>query len=336
MANIRDIAASCKLSVATVSKALNGYSDVNEVTRARVLDAAKRLGYFPNAQARSLKTSRSYQLGVLFIDENNNGLTQYFFAKVLNSFKMEAERLGYHITFITKKLGNAELSYLQSCRHIGVEGVCLACIDFDQPEVTELDNSGLPLVSIDYILKNSPAILSDNRNDMASMVRYVSEHGHKRIAFVHGPPSRVTSERLRGFNDAMKEIGNTIYPELMVESPYTDAKKAFDAVTRLLQLEDRPTCIFLPDDSCSFGAIEAISKFGLRFPEDVSLVGYDGIRFTQMMSPNLTTMRQDAEGIGMAAARALINNIEAPEHKHKTPVIVSGQLLPGGSVSKIN
>src|SRR5690554_5001711 len=115
MANIRDIAASCKLSVATVSKALNGYSDVNEATRARVLEAAKRLGYFPNAQARSLKTSRSFQLGVLFIDDNYNGLTQYFFAKVLNSFKMEAERLGYHITFITRRLGSAELSYLQSC-----------------------------------------------------------------------------------------------------------------------------------------------------------------------------------------------------------------------------
>lgn len=336
MANIRDIAASCKLSVATVSKALNGYSDVSEVTRARVLDAAKRLGYFPNAQARSLKTSRSFQLGVLFIDENNNGLTQYFFAKVLNSFKMEAERHGYHITFITKKLGSTDLSYLQSCRHIGVEGVCLACIDFEQPEVAELDNSGLPLVSIDYILKNSPAILSDNRNDMASMVKYVYERGHRRIAFVHGPPSRVSSERIRGFTDTLKQLGLEMDPELMIESPYTDAQKAFEAVSRLIKLKNRPTCIFLPDDSCSFGAIEAINKQGLRFPEDISLVGYDGIHFTQMMSPHLTTLRQDAEGIGMAAAKALINNIESPDHKHMTPVVVSGKLLPGESVNMLN
>ncbi|MBR1724967.1 MAG: LacI family DNA-binding transcriptional regulator, partial [Ruminococcus sp.] len=110
MVSLKDISARCNLSVATVSKALNDHKDVSAATKERKIKTAKEMGYFPNSQARALKTNRTFNLGVMFTDEAGRGLTHEFFAKVLNSFKTEAEQLGYDITFINKNIGGRHMS----------------------------------------------------------------------------------------------------------------------------------------------------------------------------------------------------------------------------------
>ena len=332
---IKEVSARCGLSVSTVSKALNNYSDVSEATKELVLRTAKEVGYHPNSLARALKTNRTYNLGVLFVDDNNSGLTHNYFAAVLDSFKTEAERQGYDITFINHNIGRMNMTYLEHCRYRNVDGVCLACVDFFAPEVIDLIASDLPIVTIDHVFNNRTCILSDNLSGMRDLIRYVYDQGHRRIAFVHGMRSAVTESRITGFYRTMRELNLSIPPEYLVECAYTNPFSANKAVTRILQLPVRPTCILLSDDYAALGGIEAIHAAGLSIPQDISIAGYDGIELMQLLKPKLTTIRQDTKRIGTEAAVRLIDRIENPQTAGSDIVVVEGKLLPGETVRTI-
>ena len=151
MVSLKTIAERCGVSTATVSKALNDHKDISEATRKRVRQVADELGYFPNAAARALKTNRSYNIGVLFEEEAGRGLTHEYFSGVLNGLKKQAEKLGYDITFINTCFENRKMSYYDHCRYRNFEGVAIVCADFNEPDVVELMNSELPVVTIDYV-----------------------------------------------------------------------------------------------------------------------------------------------------------------------------------------
>ena len=186
MASIKDIAKACGVSVATVSKALNGHNDISQATKEKVREAARQMGYMPNSAARALKTNRTYNLGVLFVDEAQSGLTHEFFAAVLDSFKRHAESRGYDITFINHNIGHGHSSYLEHCRYRGVDGVIAACVQFDDPEVVELAYSNLPLVTVDHVFNNRAAVLSDNVEGVQQLVDQLTALGHERIAYITG------------------------------------------------------------------------------------------------------------------------------------------------------
>mgnify|MGYP003196455905 CR=1 FL=1 len=217
MASIKDIAKACGVSVATVSKALNGHNDISQATKEKVREAARQLGYMPNSAARALKTNRTYNLGVLFVDEAQSGLTHEFFAAVLDSFKRHAEGRGYDITFINHNIGHSHSSYLEHCRYRGVDGVIAACVQFDDPEVVELAYSNLPLVTVDHVFNNRAAVLSDNVDGIRHLVDQLTALGHERIAYIHGEQhSAVTQKRLVGFYRACAAHGITVPDEYVI------------------------------------------------------------------------------------------------------------------------
>ena len=133
MVSMKDIAKACNVSVATVSKALNGQQDIGEETRERIRRTADEMGYMANAAARALKTSRSYNIGVLFVDPMRSGLAHEYFSAVLDSIRVESERCGYDITFINRNVGRRQTSYLQHCLYRGVDGVVIASVDLTIP-----------------------------------------------------------------------------------------------------------------------------------------------------------------------------------------------------------
>ncbi len=332
---IKEVSAKCGVSVSTVSKALNNYSDVSAKTRELVLKTAQEVGYHPNSLARALKTNRTYNLGVLFVDDNLSGLTHNYFASVLDSFKSEAERRGYDITFINHNIGRNRMTYLEHCRYRNVDGVCLACVDFFAPEIIELIAADLPIVTIDHVFNNRTCILSDNVNGIRDLVRYVYDQGHRRIAYVHGLRSAVTESRVTGFYRTVKELGLAIPPEYMVECAYHNPKSASEAVSRLLTLPVLPTCILMSDDYATLGCIEAIRTAGLKIPEDISIAGYDGIPLMQLTQPKLTTIAQNTTRIGVEAAISLIERIEHPQTAGSGIIVVEGKLLEGETVQNI-
>lgn len=334
MVSMKDIAQRCGVSVATVSKALNGQPDVGEDTRRRICEVAAEMGYMTNSAARALKTNRTYHLGVLFIDERRSGLAHDYFSSMLESFKVEAESRGYDITFINQNAGGRHSSYLQHCLYRGVDGVMIACVDFTDPAVRELVESGIPLVTIDHVFNNRLAVVSDNVGGMEALVRHVCEKGHRKIAFLHGERTTVTENRITGFYRACEQYGLEIPDEYIRECVYHDPERCAQATRELLALPERPTCIIFPDDYSYIGGLNVLNEAGLRVPEDISVVGYDGIHLARVLK--LTTFYQDTQTLGATAAARLIQLIERPRTTVMEKTLVPGRLLPGTSVKDLN
>lgn len=336
MISMRDIARMCGVSVATVSKALNDYSDVGEGTKQRIKKIAEEAGYFPNSSARALKTNRTYNLGVLFVDGSQSGLTHDFFAAVLDSFKVQAESRGYDITFTNCNINNRRMSYYEHCRYRGVDGVVIACIDFYNPNVQQLIHSDLPVVTIDHVFDNRAAVLSDNVSGMEELTEYICSRGHRKVAYIHGEDTSVSRNRISSFYRTMVGKGINVPDEYMRECYYRDSVTAKELTHELLSLQVPPTCILYPDDFAALGGINAIKERGLRIPEDISIAGYDGIMISRVLEPRLTTVAQDTVEIGRAAADALIRLIENPKTALIEHQVIKGKLVEGESVKNLN
>lgn len=337
MVSLKDIAGRCGVSVATVSKALNDHSDIGADTKERIRQTAKELGYVPNAAAKSMKTNRTHNIGVLFMDDANSGLQHDFFASVLESFKRGVEKEGYDITFISNdRTRPGRTSYLTHAKYRRFDGIIIANVHFGDPEVIELIRSDIPVVTIDHIYNDTTTILSDNVGGMAELVDYAVASGHRRIAYIHGADSSVTRTRLVTFNRKMEEHGIKVPDEYIMESPYRDTHGAYEATLKLLELDEKPTCIFYPDDYAAYGGMRGIAEKGLKVPDDISVVGFDGIKVARHIRPRLTTYRQDTDELGTQAAKNLIELIERPKTTLVQQVVVKGRLLEGDTLKNLN
>ena len=338
MVSMKDLAAACNVSIATVSKALNDQHDVSAKTKEMVRKKAKELGYFPNSAAKALKTNRSHNIGVLFVDETQSGLTHDFFANVLDSFKRTIELRDYDLTLVNcSKMHSNSMTYLERARYRGFDGVAIACIDFKDPEVIDLVDSNIPVITIDYIFNNRIAVISDNVKGMRDLVTYVYEMGHRKIAYIHGnDSSSVTQARISSFFTTCTQLGIEVPDEYIKKADYRDTEGTYLRTMELLNLSDPPTCILYPDDFAGFGGINAIRERGLQIPGDISVAGYDGIRIGRHIEPKLTTIRQDTEQIGKLAAENLIKLIEHPRSTIIRPIVVEGELYKGSTVKDIN
>ncbi|GHU72065.1 LacI family transcriptional regulator [Clostridia bacterium] len=335
---IREVSKRCGLSISSVSKALNNYPDVSDETRAMVLKVAREIGYFPNALARGLKTNRTYNLGVLLDDELGDSLTHTFFAVVLNAFRRAAERHGYDITLINRNMGDEPLSYLHHCKHRNLDGICLMCVDFANPEVLELTRSDIVSVSIDHPFDGIAGVNSDNRGGMRLLVDHVVEKGHRKIAYLHGTPSFVTDERVSGFRKAMSDAGVSVREEWLIPSHYHSTVHAYETVRRLFSPDysaEKPTCLLMTDDVCALGALDAIRSLGMLVPQDVSIAGYDGVEMIQKIHPRLTTIQQNTHWLGTRAAELLLERIENPGLSAPPIEWASVTLVEGETVRRI-
>lgn len=334
MVSMKDISNACHVSVATVSKALNDRGDISKETKERICQVAKEMGYLPNSSARALKTNRSYNLGVLFADEARSGLTHSYFSHVLESFRQEAEKNGYDITFINNRANDGTFSYYEHSRYRGVDGVVIACVNFESEEVQELMNGDLPVVTIDYVINNQTCILSDNVQGMEELVSYIIACGHTKIAYIHGADSAVTQNRIATFRHVMEKHGIEVPASYIKEGVYHAPEVSAGLTEELLSLQERPTCIIYPDDFSCFGGINVIQRSGMKIPQDISVAGYDGQRIAQVIEPRITTYKQNTEELGRLAAKKLIERIEKPESSVIERVAVKGKLIRGKSVRR--
>lgn len=336
MVAMKDISVACGVSVATVSKALNDHKDIGEETKKRIRQIAKEMGYVPNSASKALKTRRTYNIGVLFIDEALSGLTHDYFSYVLDSFKKTVEQQGYDVTFINCcKTRTNKMSYLEHSRYRGFDGVVIACVDFYDPEVLELVQSNIPVVTIDHLFHNRIAIISDNVKGMRDLLTFVYQKGHRRIAYIHGTDTAVTQSRLSSFYKTTQELGLDIPDEYIKAAAYRDTDATFAKTMELLDLPNPPTCILYPDDFSSYGGINAIKDRGMNIPQDISVAGYDGIRIGRHLEPQLTTLRQDTAQIGAQAAENLIQLIENPKTTLARVVVIEGEVFEGKTVGAI-
>ena len=214
-----------------------------------------------------------------------------------------------------------------------MDGVVIACVDFTDPRVRELAESDLPLVTVDHVFNNRLAVVSDNVQGMETLVRYAYGKGHRKIAFLHGEKTSVTQNRLVGFFRACEELGLELPEEYVRESAFHNPDRCAQDTLALMNLPERPTCILFPDDYSYVGGMNALRQMGIRVPEDVSVMGYDGIHLARVIG--LTTYWQDNREIGRIAAERLISLIEHPKTTLVDRIMVSGRLLEGTTVKEL-
>ncbi len=337
MSTIYDIAKACGLSPATVSKALSGAPDVSMSTRNKVRQAASLLDYIPDGRAKGLSQNRTWTICVLCQDGSEMGLRHYLFAGIIESFKSVVERHGYDIVFISNQVGKMGLSYCGHCRYRKADGVFIVNANYASEEVAELLESELPKIAIDYADKSIGGVMTDTVKSMALLYDHLYDLGHRHIVYMHGEDRYITRARINGLRKAMAHRGELLKQEDLVQSKYYSLEGGYQSMREVLARSERPTAVIASDDYSALGAIKAVQEAGLSVPEDISMVGFDGIEITQMFTPRLTTIRQDTTGMGAKAAERLIKQIlglgngSEPEN-----IILEPQLLIGSSCRHID
>jgi len=311
MVTIKDLSKMSGYSVTTVSKALNDYTDISQKTKDKILKLAADMAYIPNASARSLITQKSYTIGIIFDEITGLGLQHPLFSRILESFKSVAESEGYDIMFLSNTVNGKDGTYLQHSIRKQVEGVFVLCTDFNSHELVDLYRSKLPMVTLDFEQSDILNITSNNRTGISQAIQYLYDLGHRKIANIHGSDrTYIGGQRKDIFLDVMRDIGLDVPPQYMVEGPLFSKEDGYLAMQKLLKLNTLPTAVFAASDMMAIGAIEAIQEAGLNVPNDLSVIGFDGIELGQLIHPRLTTIRQDSRKIGAIAAHQILEMID--------------------------
>jgi LacI family transcriptional regulator len=293
---------------------------VSTATRERVLAAAHSLDYAPSAAARTLVGRRSQLVGViLFTGLEHPDIGHPFFQDVLVGLKHGIGAAGYDVLlFATERPesdSNGAHSYLGRARHHRVDGVVLMGVDRDDPEVAKLVEADVPLIGVDLEVSGPRAsyVSSDNVGGARLAVRHLHALGHRRIATIAGPQdSKPGADRLVGFRAELQALGIESQPGYeRIGDWYTESGER--AMEALLTLPEPPTAVFAAADLMAVGAMKAARDAGVDVPADLAVVGFDDIQLASLLHPALTTIHQDKVGLGRAAARALVEQIENPD-----------------------
>ncbi len=302
------VAALAKVSIATVSRALNQVSTVDPKLKKRVLKAANELGYVPNTQARALVSGRSYLLGILISD-----ITNPFFPELIDGFEKKAVELGYEVLIGS---ANDDFRQIDSCvqrmLQRKVDGVAIMTFGMEEPLIERLAAKGIPMTFIDEAPSETSAISIkiDYDAGINEAVQHLAVLGHRRIAFISGSSSiHSARERRTSFLRATKSIGLIPAPTHLVESDHT-VEGGIRATEVLLSSADRPTAIVCSNDLTALGVMHAAFANGLRIPDDLSLIGFDDISISRHLLPPLTTVHLSRTELASVAIESLRDRIE--------------------------
>ena len=335
MLTIKDIAKKAGVSVATVSKVMNGYDDIGEATKEKVLKIIKDNNYRPNANAQSLRTNKSFLVGLFFKDHQDSGVKHPFFRGIISGLEEKLLENNYDMILFSANWED-QFSYLEKCQFRNVDGAILMGMPKDDPKLIELLNAKIPSVFIDLDISDERAsyIISDNEEGARKAVRHLAELGHQKIATIEGEEITVpTQKRLAGYKAEMEAQNLEIRDEWMVQGRFS-VDGGYEAMKEILTLKDRPTAIFCQGDEIAVGAMQAIKEAGLKVPDDFSIVGFDDIEISQYLNPALTTIRQKKEEMGIEAADMVIELINNLEEKVE-PEIIDTELILRNSTRKI-
>jgi len=336
MVTIKDVALRSGYSITTVSKALNNYSDISVKTKHKILDLCDEMGYIPNLSARSLVTQKSYTIGIIFEALTGVGLEHPLFSKILESFKSIVETSGYDIMFLSKNMGKQNGSYLQHSKSKQVEAIFVLCGQFDKPEMSDLYKSDIPTLVIDYGYAGVLNVTSNNKSGVFQAVKYFKELGHKSIANIYGgQKSYIGKQRKAYFKEALKKYSLDYNEDFIVLGKAFSKEDGYKAMNKLLELEKQPTAIFCASDMLAIGAIQAIRQAGKSVPEDYSIIGFDGIDLGQIITPRLTTIKQDTYKMGILAANHILQMIQDKTKVNVGETFTVDTYLISGETTKV-
>lgn len=336
MSTIREVAARVGVTVGTVSRALNGYADVSAKTRARIIQVAKELNYVPNATARSLSSKKPPNIGLIvsgLLDAEN--LQNTFISHTMQGvFRYASQERLEVAMYMADSAEQRDRSLTQFCRGHNLAGVVVSGMRVDDPYLSELVEAGVPTVAIDIPIEGEAAgwVSIDNTQATYELVRSLTDQGHRSIAVIDGRvDAAVCTMRLAGTRRALEEVGEAIHEETHRFAAFKE-EDAYRETRALLATDAGRACtaIVCFSDTMALGAMRAIREAGHRIPEDISVVGFDGLPVSAWTAPTLTTVRQDMAQMAYEAAsmlHAIMRGESSPGYR-----ALPHQLLLRGSI----
>lgn len=314
---IRDVARMAGVSTGTVSNVLNRPDIVADATRQRVLDAVGSTGFIRNTQAYQLRGGRSHTVGVVVLDVSNP-----FFTEMFRGAESRLHVEGYVLMLAsTDDSIEREADFVRAMEEHRVEGVLITPAASDLVSLAGLRTRGIPTVLMDRKAAADEfcSVTVDDVRGGELAARHLFESGHERVAFVNGPTSiRQCRDRRQGVRKAVRAITKSHAVEVTELSVAAlTVRHGEEAVERVMALSPRPTALMCANDLLALGALRGLAARGVRIPGDLAVVGYDDLIFGSMLSPPLTSIRQPARELGIAAAELLLDEVRNPDHRHR-------------------
>lgn len=304
---IKDVAREAEVSVATVSRALNGRGNVAPEVRANVQKVAARLRYVPHSAARSLITRRTQTIGALLPDMHGE-----FFSELIRGVDRAARGQGYHL-LLSSSHGDAEETAAALQAMLGrVDGLLIMSPHADPGFIEEHLPESLPAILLNPVHGHTrlPALAVDNRAGAFLMAQHLVRCGHREIAFISGPKDNIDAEeRLQGYLEALEALLPGTRPQI-VAGDFTE-ESGYRAGSQIASQRVHPQAVFAANDSMAIGCLFALGEAGLSVPDQIALAGFDDIPTARFTQPPLTTVRVRIADLGSRALDQLVAQLAA-------------------------
>jgi DNA-binding LacI/PurR family transcriptional regulator len=321
-----DVARLANVSQSAVSRTFSPGGSVSEETRARVLEAAKTLGYRPNVIARAMISGHSRLIAIMVAYLDNQ-----FYPVVLEQMSRALQERGYQVLLFMTDTGNQD-QVVQKMLQYQVEGIVMASATLSSSLARECADTGTPVVMFNRYVPSSPtsSVTSDNIEGARQLAHFLIAGGHRRIAFIAGQEDSSTSrDREAGFYKGLAERGMTLAGRAVGGYSFEGAAAAARA---LLSGRDRPDAVFVANDHMAFSVMDVVrGELRLRIPEDISIVGYDDVPEAGWAGYNLTTVSQPSAAMVEATVTILLDQVEQREVSRRAAVLPA-RLVVRGSV----
>jgi LacI family transcriptional regulator len=327
VATINDVAARAGVSTATVSRALNGKSTVDPELAARVLDAARELGYQPNGPARNLRRQAAAVIALIISDVENP-----FFTAIARGVEDVAQGVGYSVVLCNSdESADKERRYIDVAIQERVAGVIVSPTS-TATNVDLLTGRGTPVVAVDRPLpdRTSDMVLVDTRLAAMQATEHLITQGYHRIGCITGPSGvRTADDRLSGYRDALRAAKLRGSPRLVRRTEFK-AAGAHKAAQDLLAQPEPPDALLVANSSMAIGVLQALGEHAHRPGRDIGVVAFDDVPWAILVDPPLSVVAQPAYEIGTVAAQLLLARIADP-HRAPTVTTLGARLIERGS-----
>jgi LacI family transcriptional regulator len=297
----------------TVSRVINGQTNVRPETRERVLRAIEEVGYSPNAAARALNRNKAHSIGIV-LTQFQQTLSAPYFVQLIFAMEKLLTWYKYDLVLVSSS-HRPERGYVDLYRERKVDGLVVMAPPVEATYLDDVADAGVPTVVVHgrTDLPGMSFVDADNYDAVVQLLQYIMELGHERIGFVTGDLNVLNAtDRLRAYRDTLAEARLPADETLIFRGDWT-ARAGYDALEYFLTLKERPTSVVCSNDHMAIGMLKAAHEQGVRIPGQLSLAGFDDIDMASFVTPMLTTVRQPLDQIGREAVDALLTTIHNPD-----------------------
>lgn len=329
---IYDVAREANVSMATVSRVVNGNPNVKPSTRKKVLETIERLGYRPNAVARGLASKKTTTVGAIIPD-----ISSMFFADLARGIEDIATMYKYNIILANSDRNkDKELQLINTMLEKQVDGILFMGGHISEEHIRQFESASVPVVlASTYDGSNTiPSVNIDNEKAAYEATKFLLDQGNEQPAFVYGhDDTDIAQFKFNGYKRALQEAGRPFIEDYVINVDYSYAS-GIKAVKKLMSLDKKPTAVFVASDEMALGVIHGAQDLGYKVPEDLEVFGFNNTRLATMVRPTLSTIVQPMYDIGAVSMRLLtkfMNDEEVTEKK----VILPHRIIERDS-TKIN